>query len=137
MSENQDLDIIRAAGGIVRREAGGMVCIALVHRQKYDDWSLPKGKLKVQETWISGAIREVEEEIQCSVSAGEFAGCCCYPVAGIPKIVLFWWMKVEAENAFVPNEEIDRILWVSPDQAILLLSYECERKLVNDIPELF
>ena len=37
--------------------------VLLVHRPKYDDWSLPKGKLDPGESWEDAALREVEEEI--------------------------------------------------------------------------
>ena len=51
---------VRAAGGVVRREDGR---IAVVHRPRYDDWSLPKGKLDPGESFEEAAVREIEEEI--------------------------------------------------------------------------
>ena len=44
-----------AAGAVVWREGGE---IALVHRPRYDDWSLPKGKLNPGETMPFAAVRE-------------------------------------------------------------------------------
>ena len=38
---------VRAAGGVVVRD--GLVLV--VHRPRYDDWSLPKGKLEDGESW--------------------------------------------------------------------------------------
>ncbi|MFM9127621.1 MAG: NUDIX domain-containing protein, partial [Solirubrobacterales bacterium] len=49
---------IEAAGGVILRE--GLVCV--VHRGRYDDWSLPKGKLDVGESFEEAALREVREE---------------------------------------------------------------------------
>ena len=39
--------------------------LAVIHRPKYDDWSLPKGKLKPGEGFCEAALREVEEETGC------------------------------------------------------------------------
>ena len=53
---------MRAAGGVVWRPVGDGIEVLLVHRPRYDDWSLPKGKLEPGESWEDGARREVEEE---------------------------------------------------------------------------
>lgn len=126
-------DIIRAAGGIVTREVDEKVSLAVVHRPKYDDWSLPKGKLKVGEAWIVGAVREVQEEIQCEVSIVEFVGCCCYPIDHIPKVVLYWSMTLTHENTFTPNAEIDQLLWLTEDKTQKILTYSCERNLIEQL----
>jgi 8-oxo-dGTP diphosphatase len=83
------------------------------------------------ESWRAGALREVEEEIQCTVSVEKFAGCCCYEVSGVPKVVLFWNMALVQEGDFLPNKEIDQLAWLSFDQAIERLDYECERRLLR------
>ena len=71
MANNNDastsLGVILAAGGILQRSGPDGVEIALVHRPKYGDWTLPKGKLKKGESWQDGALREVSEEVQCEV----------------------------------------------------------------------
>ena len=45
------------------------VKVLIVHRPRYDDWSLPKGKLEPGESARSAAVREVEEEtgLRCEV----------------------------------------------------------------------
>ena len=124
-------EIIQAAGGIVWRKADGRKEIAIVYRARYDDWSLPKGKLKRDEEWQAGAQREVEEEIQCTVSVGKFAGCCCYEVGGVPKVVLFWHMQLLEDGEFRANKEIDQLVWLPIDRAMDKLDYEFERNLVE------
>src|SRR3954464_3521077 len=62
---------VKAAGGVVRREDG---TIAIVHRPRYDDWSLPKGKLDPGESWEEAAVREVEEETGVRAREGGAAG---------------------------------------------------------------
>jgi 8-oxo-dGTP diphosphatase len=130
-SENSGQSIIHAAGGLVWRESNRGREVALVHRPKYDDWTLPKGKLKKGETWQQGALREVEEEIQGRVRLSDFAGCCCYTFAGIPKVVLFWHMQLIEECIFNPNSEIDQLAWLSPEIALSRLDYSCEKGLVE------
>ena len=50
---------MRAAGGVVVRLDG---LIAVVHRPRQNDWTLPKGKLEAGEDDLAAAVREVEEE---------------------------------------------------------------------------
>lgn len=130
-SLSQNKDVILAAGGVVWRESNGERLVAIVHRPKYDDWTLPKGKLKDGETWQVAAQREVEEEIQCRVRVEDFAGCCCYSVDGIPKVILFWQMELVQEEKFIPNKEIDKLLWLPRDWAIVNLDYEVERDILK------
>jgi len=83
-----DQDVIQAAGGLVWRQGEKGKEIAVIHRPRYDDWTLPKGKLRKKETWQQAALREILEEIGCLVRVGDFAGCTCYKFGGIPKVVL-------------------------------------------------
>ena len=67
--------VIRAAGGVLWRRAAGAgaepgVEVAIVHRPRYDDWSLPKGKLAPGEAEVEGAVREVLEETGYRVRIG-------------------------------------------------------------------
>ena len=123
--------IIRAAGGIVWKVDEGTRYVALVHRPQYDDWTLPKGKLKSRESWQDAAKREVEEEIQAVVEIGDFVGCHCYSISGIPKVVLFWQMSLLKEDKFNPNEEIDQVQWLSVEDALGFLDYDQERRLLQ------
>jgi len=119
--------VIEAAGGLLWRPGKGGKELAVVHRPVYDDWTLPKGKLKAKETFQQAALREVMEETYCAIILGDYAGSISYEVGNFPKIVLFWHMDLVEQYPFIPGDEIDGLLWLTPDKAISKLSYQTER----------
>ncbi len=130
--ENPSADVIEAAGGLLWRETPSGREIAIVHRKRYDDWTIPKGKRDPGERWQKTALREIEEETGCKAELSSFAGSTAYTVNGVAKIVLFWNMRLIGECTFTPNEEVDQMLWLLKGEAIKKLSYETE-KLVLEI----
>jgi len=127
----ENRNIIEAAGGVVWRDGPRGRELALIHRPRYNDWSLPKGHREQDETWSTAAIREVVEETGCQVRLGDFAGTTNYLVKGVPKIVLFWHMELIAEPHYRPNEETDQLLWLTVAEAWSVLSYAAERMILN------
>lgn len=125
--------MIFAAGGVVSRQAKQGQEIAIIHRQRYGDWCLPKGKLKDDESWEEAAVREVKEEIGCDARVIDFIGTASYKVKGIPKVVYFYNMVVEGECSFQPSEEVDEVLWLTPHEAFNKLEYKGEKAIVNDL----
>lgn len=124
---------ISAAGGVVLRRADGdrRTRVAVVHRPKYMDWSLPKGKLEKGEEWREAALREVEEE----------TGFGCEALQELPsvsyrdrkqrtKLVRYWLMEPRG-GRFEPHGEVDELRWLTPREAGRLLSYDHDRKLVR------
>jgi 8-oxo-dGTP pyrophosphatase MutT (NUDIX family)/phosphohistidine phosphatase SixA len=107
--------LIEAAGGVLWRPAlgGPGVEVALVHRPKYDDWSLPKGKLSAGEHPVLGGLREVWEETGHSAVPGRPLGEIRYLKEGDPKRVQYWAMR-DTEGAFTPNDEVDQLMWLPP-----------------------
>ena len=123
--------MIFAAGGLVWKETVEGRKIAVIHRSRYDDWSLPKGKLIDKESWEEAAVREVKEETGCDVRIMGFAGPVSYQVKGTPKIVLYFTMEAVKESAFTDSSEVKEVLWLSPEEALGRLDYEGERTLLS------
>jgi len=120
---------IEAAGGVVMRDGK----VALVHRPRYDDWTLPKGKLDPGESFEEAATREVEEETGLRASLVRELPGTSYNATGRPKVVRYWLMDVVHEGSFVPNDETDQLRWVTPEEALGLLSYDRDRDVLRAV----
>ena len=119
--------LIVAAGGILEQDGR----ILLVKRPRYDDWSLPKGKLDAGETPLRAAVREVREETGYRVEVVRFAGAFGYEVKGAPKVVLYWVMKPLKQGKILDPEEVAEIRWFPFRAALKRLTYPLERELVR------
>ena len=97
------------------------------------DWSLPKGKLDPGESFEEAALREVQEETGLVCSLGEeLAQTEYHDQKGRPKIVRYWRMDVVEDPGFEPNDEVDELRWLTPADAVDLLSYEHDNSLLTD-----
>ncbi len=121
---------IRAGGGLVVDDRGR---VALVHRPRHADWSLPKGKLDAGESWEEAALREVEEECGLRCALREELAQADYAVDGRRKRVRWWRMEVLEDLGFRPDEEVDELRWLAPSEALELLDYEHDRVLVRGL----
>jgi 8-oxo-dGTP diphosphatase len=123
---------VLAAGGVVVRDDGR---VAVIHRPRYDDWSLPKGKLDPGESFEDGAVREVLEEtgVRGRIVA-ELEPTSYVDRKGRDKLVRWYRMELDGDPAaFAPNEEVDELRWVTPAEAGALLSYDHDRALVRTL----
>ena len=127
--------LVRAAGGVVaRRNAAGDVEVLLVHRPRYDDWTLPKGKLEDGERDEDAAVREVEEETGLTCALGpELRGASYTDSRDRPKVVRYWLMRAP-ESGARPQNEVDAVRWLPLDEALAALSYERDRDVLRSVP---
>jgi 8-oxo-dGTP pyrophosphatase MutT (NUDIX family) len=115
---------VRAAGGVVVRAlAKDQLEILLVHRPRYDDWTLPKGKAAAGESDEQCALREVEEEtgLRCTLGR-ELAPTEYVDRKNRPKVVRYWEMTPIAGIAAGHNE-VDYVVWLPLVEAIKKLTY--------------
>jgi 8-oxo-dGTP pyrophosphatase MutT (NUDIX family) len=132
--------IVQSAGGVVwRTTAGGSHEIALVHRPRYDDWSLPKGKLDGGEHLLEAAVREVLEETAVHAVPQARLPTIRYLTGqpGVEKVVHFWSMRAQTWTDRLPDDEIAEVRWIAPGSAAGLLSYAHDRGVVKaylDLP---
>jgi 8-oxo-dGTP diphosphatase len=123
---------VKAAGGaVLRGRDGGGVEVLVVHRPRYDDWSLPKGKLDRGESFEQAALREVLEEtgLRCRLRT-ELDAVRYTDNKGRPKTVRYWVMDVVEDFGFAPNDEVDELAWLELHAAVERLTYDHDQELV-------
>jgi 8-oxo-dGTP diphosphatase len=117
---------VEAAGGVVVRDGR----VALIHRPKYDDWTLPKGKLEAGEQFEDAALREVREETGLRCTLGRELPSTSYEDhKGRSKVVRYWLMEPQS-GEFSPNDEVDELRWLDAAGARDLLTHERDRELL-------
>jgi ADP-ribose pyrophosphatase YjhB (NUDIX family) len=124
------VDLTRVAGGILWRETPRGRQVAVVHRRRQDDWSLPKGRLEADESWRSAALREVAEETGCSAVIHAFAGAKLFVNRRRPKLVLYWHMGLVEEGAVEVDDEVDEVAWLPHRDALSVLDHPSDRLLL-------
>ncbi len=131
--------LIRAAGAVVSRSApdGRDPQVLLVHRVRYDDWSLPKGKQEPGEPLPLTAVREVFEEGGARIVLGRRLVSVRYQVGGRPKRVHYWSARLTGtDDAAVPNGEVDEIAWLTGARVRERASYERDLSVLEDFARL-
>jgi 8-oxo-dGTP pyrophosphatase MutT (NUDIX family)/phosphohistidine phosphatase SixA len=118
---------IEAAGAVLWRPGLDGPELALIHRPRYDDWSFPKGKQDPGEHIQLTAVREVFEETGQQLLLGRRLRAISYELAGgATKRVRYWAAQAlengDAANRFEPNHEVDRLAWLTPEEALARLT---------------
>jgi 8-oxo-(d)GTP phosphatase len=132
---------VYAAGGVVWRVHDDKLRVLLVHRTKYRDATLPKGKVDPGEALPTTAVREIHEETGIRVHLGVPVGVSVYHLPnGREKIVHYWAAEATDEavrrSEFVPNKEIAAIEWLSVKKARARLSYPVDIEILDRFAEL-
>ncbi|GAB3128432.1 NUDIX hydrolase [Tsukamurella serpentis] len=132
--------VVRAAGGVLWRESADGPEVAVVHRPRYDDWSLPKGHVEPDEHPVVGGLREVVEETGFRARFVREIGDISYPVprrrkhgpggASVTKAVSYW-SALALGGRFVPNEETDELRWLPVREASALLTYPMDEQVLG------
>lgn len=129
---------IWAAGCVVaRRDEAGNARYLIVHRPRYDDWSLPKGKLDKNETFLQGALREVEEETGIVGKKPRLIGSVGYFTQNGNAKVVRWWLVEVKKGSFTRNKEVDRIKWASYTKALKKLAYRNDREVLDRANDMY
>lgn len=126
--------MISAAGALLWREdaEAGALLVALIHRPRYGDWSLPKGKVEDGESHIGCAFREVLEETGVTAIFGPELGTVNYEVDGVAKVVRYWAAMASDTPYGRPNpEEVDAVEWLSVADARSKLTSDSDRSIVD------
>jgi 8-oxo-dGTP diphosphatase len=127
-------DRVEAAGGVLWRGDPVAPEIAVVHRPRYDDWSLPKGKLDHGEHPLLAALREIAEETGFAARPGRRLGSLRYDVPEGPKRVRYWACEATG-GEFRPNREVDELWWATVPEALARLDPDHDRRVVERFGE--
>jgi 8-oxo-dGTP diphosphatase len=120
---------VHAAGAVLwRPDDSGQPQIALIHRPRYDDWSLPKGKIDPGETEPVAAVREIHEETGQRAHLGRRLCRISYPIPVGTKVVDYWAARGIGGD-FTPSDEVDQLLWLPVEEATKRLTYPHDRKV--------
>jgi 8-oxo-dGTP diphosphatase len=128
--------VVPAAGAVLWRRSSDLAAdraaveVALIHRPRYDDWSLPKGKVDPGETEPVTALREVAEETGYTAVLGRRLGAVAYDVPQGQKRVWYWAARATGGD-FAPNAEVDKLIWLPVEAAMDQLQYHYDRKVLR------
>ncbi len=125
--------IVYAAGAVLWRPTDSKnpgLEVAVIHRPRYDDWSLPKGKVDPGETAPVAAAREVLEETGQRAILGRRLDMVSYPIdQGVKKV--YYWAARSTGGEFTPGREVDQLVWLPVAEAMARLNYEQDRKMLR------
>lgn len=135
-SAQREHRLVHAAGAVLWQAQGpsDAVEVAVIHRPRYDDWSLPKGKVDPGETEPVAAVREVLEETGHRAYLGRQLGAVSYPMGqGVKKVR--YWAAHNVGGVFTPNAEVDEMIWLPVSEAAKKVSYPHDRKILGNFAE--
>ena len=132
MAKESEGVLFQVAGAVLWRKSDkSKLEIAIIHRPRYDDWSLPKGKVETGESHISAGYREIQEETGYESTFGPEIGTVVYKLEGAPKEVRYWAAAATVKTGTPNPQEVDEVLWLEPDKAKEKLTNKDDRAIVN------
>ncbi len=135
MSRKDSKKTVLAGGAVVRRSRPGRENeILVIHRERYKDWSLPKGKLEAGESVVAAAAREVREETGVTIRLGTPLDTVLYPLSsGATKEVRYWSGIPLDVIRRAPDDEVDVVSWLPLKAALQRLTFEHDKELVRQL----
>lgn len=124
-------DVVAAGGVVLRTHHKNGEQVLLIHRESYDDWSLPKGKGLSDELLPETAIREIREETGVTACLNLRLPTQKYPVSKGLKAAHYWRASVVEQRPRMPDKEVQKVKWFSIEEALERLSYAADREVVN------
>ena len=132
MPKESEAPLIQAAGAVLWRKSDtSQLEIAVIHRPRYGDWSLPKGKVESGESHISAGYREIQEETGYESTFGPEIGTVVYKLEGAPKEVRYWAAAATVKTGTPNPQEVDEVLWLAPNLAKEKLTNKDDRTIVD------
>jgi 8-oxo-dGTP diphosphatase len=128
---------VLAGGAVVRRSRPGRDDeILVIHRERYRDWTLPKGKVEAGESVVACAAREVREETGVTIRLGTPLDTIRYPLgSGATKEVRYWSGTPLDVIKRAPDDEVDVVSWLPVKAALLRLTFDHDKDLVRQLME--
>lgn len=124
--------VIRAGGAVVTREhPRNGTEVVIIHRKRYDDWTLPKGKVDNGELLPVTAVREVAEETGVTIRLGAPLDTVRYETSSGLKSVGWWTASVVSSMRRAPDAEVDVVSWLPLRVALSRLTFAHDQLLVQ------
>ena len=127
---------VYAAGGVLWRIVDEKILVLFIHRTRYRDVTLPKGKVDPGEMLAETAAREIFEETGIRVSLGVPVGVSRYYLPNKRQKIVHYWAAEATDaairaSAFLPNKEIAALEWVPLKKAAARLSYPVDVEIIE------
>ncbi|HEY8792777.1 MAG TPA: NUDIX hydrolase [Gaiellaceae bacterium] len=127
-------ETVQAAGGVpTRQRDDGALEVLLVHRPRYLDWTFPKGKVKEGERDEDAALRELWEETGLVGKLGRELASTHYKDPKLRDKTVRYWVMEDCSGSFEPNDEVDRIEWLTLDEAAGRLSHRRDLDVLRSL----
>lgn len=128
-----------SAGGVAYRERDSVVEVALISVGDDNRWQLPKGLVDKGESTEDAAIREVREEAGIETELVERLDKVEYwyfwnedgERVRYHKFVYFYLLRYKAGDVSDHDHEVNEARWFNIDEAINVLAFDSEKKIVE------
>lgn len=133
-----------SAGGVAYRERDALIEVALISVGDDNRWQLPKGLVDKGESTEDAAVREVREEAGIETDLVERLDKVEYwyywneesERVRYHKFVYFYLLRYKSGDVSDHDHEVNEARWFNIDEAINVLAFDSEKKIVEKAREL-